>query len=198
MKQVYLDNAATTPVRLEVEVAMRPYFCEKYGNPSGVYQISSENRGMIENVREQIAKTLNASAEEIYFTSGGTESDNWAIKAAAQMLKEKGIIQSTKNVDRIVNGVDIDKDKNIKHGSTIAGVVEGNVSNAGDLYNQDKFATPRGHGFAAEQANHLYDKVVNGDFFGKEKVRLVGDDIDPDTGHIIKNGADRVVDGVWC
>ena len=90
MKQVYLDNAATTPVRLEVEGAMRPYFCEKYGNPSGVYQMSSENRGMIENVREQIAKTLNASAEEIYFTSGGTESDNWAIKAAAQMLKEKG------------------------------------------------------------------------------------------------------------
>ena len=90
MKQVYLDNAATTPVRLEVEVAMRPYFCEKYGNPSGVNQMSSENRGMIENVREQIAKTLNASAEEIYFTSGGTESDNWAIKAAAQMLKEKG------------------------------------------------------------------------------------------------------------
>lgn len=90
MKQVYLDNAATTPVHLEVEVAMRPYFCEKYGNPSGVYQMSSENRGMIENVREQIAKTLNASAEEIYFTSGGTESDNWAIKAAAQMLKEKG------------------------------------------------------------------------------------------------------------
>ena len=90
MKQVYLDNAATAPVRLEVEVAMRPYFCENYGNPSGVYQMSSENRGMIENVREQIAKTLNASAEEIYFTSGGTESDNWAIKAAAQMLKEKG------------------------------------------------------------------------------------------------------------
>ena len=79
MKQVYLDNAATTPVRLEVEVAMRPYFCEKYGNPSGVYQMSSENRGMIENVREQIAKTLNASAEEIYFTSGGTESNNMAI-----------------------------------------------------------------------------------------------------------------------
>ena len=90
MKQVYLDNAATTPVRLEAEAAMRPYFCEKYGNPSGVYQISSENRSMIEKVREQIAKTLNASAEEIYFTSGGTESDNWAIKAAAQMLKEKG------------------------------------------------------------------------------------------------------------
>ena len=90
MKQVYLDNAATTPVRLEVEVAMRPYFCEKYGNPSGVYQMSSENRGMIENVREQIAKTLNASAEEIYFTSGGTESNNMAIIGTAMANKRKG------------------------------------------------------------------------------------------------------------
>ena len=90
MKQVYLDNAATTPVRLEVEVAMRPYFCEKYGNPSGAYQMSSENRGMIENVREQIAKTLNASAEEIYFTSGGTESNNMAIIGTAMANKRKG------------------------------------------------------------------------------------------------------------
>lgn len=90
MKQIYLDNAATTPVRPEVEAVMQPYFCEKYGNPSGVYQMSSENRSMIENVREQIAKTLNASAEEIYFTSGGTESDNWVIKGIAQVLKEKG------------------------------------------------------------------------------------------------------------
>ncbi len=89
MKQVYLDNAATTPVRLEVEVAMRPYFCEKYGNPSGAYQMSSENRGMIENVREQIAKTLNASAEEIYFTSGGTESDNWAIKGSTNVKRKR-------------------------------------------------------------------------------------------------------------
>lgn len=113
------------------------------------------------------------------------------IEAAINWLKEKGIIQSTQNVDR----VEIAKDKNIKKGATIAGVVEGNVSNAGNLYNQDKFATPRGHGFAAEQANHLYDKVANGDFFGKGKVQLVGDDIDPDTGRIIKNGADRIVNG---
>ena len=90
MKQVYLDNAATTPVRLEVEVAMRPYFCEKYGNPSGVYQMSSENRNMIENVREQIAKTLHASAEEIYFTSGGTESDNWALVGCAYANRRQG------------------------------------------------------------------------------------------------------------
>ena len=90
MKQIYLDNAATTPVHPEVEAAMHPYFCEKYGNPSGVYQISSENRNVIENVREQVAKTLGASAEEIYFTSGGTESDNWVIKGVAQALKGKG------------------------------------------------------------------------------------------------------------
>ncbi len=90
MNLIYLDNAATTPVHPEVETAMRPYFCKKYGNPSGVYQISLENKSVIENVREQIAKTLHASAEEIYFTSGGTESDNWAIKGAARALKEKG------------------------------------------------------------------------------------------------------------
>ncbi len=90
MNLIYLDNAATTPVHPEVETAMRPYFCKKYGNPSGVYQISLENYSVIENVREQIAKTLHASAEEIYFTSGGTESDNWAIKGAARALKEKG------------------------------------------------------------------------------------------------------------
>ncbi len=70
---------------LEVEVVQcEPYFCEKYGNPSGVYQMASENRRQaLETVREQIGKTLNASAEEIYFTSGGTESDNWAIKSSS-------------------------------------------------------------------------------------------------------------------
>ena len=88
MKQVYLDNAATTPVRLEVEVAMRPYFCDKYGNPSGVYQMSSENRGMIENVREQIAKTLNASAEEIYFTSGRADGHRKVLKAVIRASKK--------------------------------------------------------------------------------------------------------------
>ena len=90
MQQIYLDNAATTPVHPEVEAAMRPYFCEKYGNPSGVYHMASENREAIERVREEIAKTLYASTKEIYFTSGGTEADNWAIKGVAQALKEKG------------------------------------------------------------------------------------------------------------
>lgn len=83
------------------------------------------------------------------------------------------------------------------HQGVVGGVtVYSNVSNASTIYDTDKFATPRGHGFAAEQANHLYDKVANGDFFGQGKVQLVGGDVDPDTGHIIKNGADRVVNGV--
>lgn len=90
MHQIYLDNAATTPVRPEVEEAMCLYFGKKYGNPSGMYGIASESREAIEKVRQQIGETLNASAEEIYFTSGGTESDNWAIKGVAQLLKQKG------------------------------------------------------------------------------------------------------------
>ena len=79
MQQIYLDNAATTPVRPEVEEVMQPYFCEKYGNPSGIYKMASECRQALETVRKQIGKTLKVSAEEIYFTSGGTESDNQAI-----------------------------------------------------------------------------------------------------------------------
>ena len=80
-------------------------------------------------------------------------------------------------------------------GATIGGIVDGNVSNASTIYGSDKFATPRGHGFAAEQANHLYDKITNADFFGQGKVQMVGEDIDPSTGRIIKDGADRIVNG---
>ena len=83
----------------------------------------------------------------------------------------------------------------VSAGAKSAGTVYGNVSNASTLYGSDKFATPRGHGFAAEQANHLYDKVANADFFGQNKVQLVGEDLDPGTGKIIKNGADRIVNG---
>ncbi len=90
MRKIYFDNAATTPVRPEVKEAMQPYFCEKYGNPSGMYKLASECRRDMELVRKQIGETLGASPEEIYFTSGGTESDNWAIKSTAQLLQEKG------------------------------------------------------------------------------------------------------------
>ena len=87
------------------------------------------------------------------------------------------------------------KTNNSISGSTVSGITYGNVSNASTIYGSDKFSTPKGHGFAAEQANHLYDKVTNGDFFSKGKVQLVGEEIDPETGHIIKNGADRIVNG---
>lgn len=81
-------------------------------------------------------------------------------------------------------------------GAQTGGLVFGNVSNASTIYGTDKFATLRGHGFAAEQANHLYDKLDNFDFFGQGKVKLVGEEIDPETGHILKNGADRIVNGI--
>ena len=79
-------------------------------------------------------------------------------------------------------------------GARTSGIVYGNVSNASTIYGMDKFNTPRGHGFAAEQANHLYDKV-SGTMTGK-KVDLVGDNKDPETNRIFKNGADRIVDGI--
>ncbi len=81
-------------------------------------------------------------------------------------------------------------------GASIGGIVYGNVSNASSIYSTDKFNTPRGHGFAAENANHLYDKISKGDFLGKGKVQLVGEEIDLKTGRIVKNGADRIVNGV--
>lgn len=88
------------------------------------------------------------------------------------------------------------KNGQIEAASSTAGIIYGNVSNASTIYGMDKFNTPRGHGFAAENANHLYDKISKGDFIGKESVKLTGEEIDQKTGRIIKNGADRVVDGV--
>ena len=99
MQQIYLDNAATTPVRPEVEEVMQPYFCEKYGNPSGIYKMASECRQALETVRKQIGKTLKVSAEEIYFTSGGSESDNWAVKNIAAACKKKGRHIITTNIE---------------------------------------------------------------------------------------------------
>ncbi len=87
---VYMDHAATTPVHPEVSAAMRPYLGEQYGNPSSIYSIAREARVAVERSREQIARSLGARPEEIYFTSGGTESDNWAIKGAAFARRKKG------------------------------------------------------------------------------------------------------------
>ena len=90
MNKIYLDNAATTPVRKEVVDAMLPYFTESFGNPSSVYQIAQINKKAIDDSREAIAKVLGAQANEIFFTSGGSEADNWAIKGIAQAHKSKG------------------------------------------------------------------------------------------------------------
>ena len=87
---IYLDNAATTKTRPEVVEAMVPYFSEYYGNPSSVYEFSSHSKKAIAHSREIIASALGAKSNEIYFTAGGTESDNWAIKATAEAYRDKG------------------------------------------------------------------------------------------------------------
>jgi len=89
-KVIYLDNAATTKVATEVVEAMLPYFTENYGNPSSVYSFASKNKEAITTQREVIADALGAKANDIYFTAGGSESDNWALKATADAYKEKG------------------------------------------------------------------------------------------------------------
>lgn len=87
---VYLDNAATTRVTPEVFEAMKPYFCEQYGNPSSAYSFSGKIAGTISEAKESLAKLIGCSAKEIFLTAGGSESDNWAIKGVADALKEKG------------------------------------------------------------------------------------------------------------
>lgn len=87
---IYLDNAATTRTAPEVVEAMLPYFSELYGNPSSVYEFSQKSREAVTKARETIAKSLGARTEEIYFTAGGSESDNWALKAAAEAYRGKG------------------------------------------------------------------------------------------------------------
>ena len=89
-KQVYLDYTATTPVSPEVLEAMLPYFSEIYGNPSSVYSFSQKSRDAIEKARSQVAKALNADANEIYFTSSGTEADNWALKGVLERMRKAG------------------------------------------------------------------------------------------------------------
>ena len=87
---IYLDNAATTKTAPEVAEAMLPYFSELYGNPSSVYRFSQKSREAITKARETIAKSMGAKTEEIYFTAGGSESDNWALKAAAEAYGSRG------------------------------------------------------------------------------------------------------------
>lgn len=89
-KKIYMDHAATTPMRPEVLEAMEPYFCGKFGNPSGRYSYGNEARRAVETAREQVAALIGADPDEIYFTSGGTEGDNWAIREAAALSRKEG------------------------------------------------------------------------------------------------------------
>lgn len=89
-KIIYLDNAATTQTAPEVVEAMLPYFTEWYGNPSSIYSLASESKKAVMQARESLADLLGAAPEEIYFTAGGSEADNWAMKAAAEAYAEKG------------------------------------------------------------------------------------------------------------
>jgi cysteine desulfurase len=90
MKNVYMDYSATTYVRPEVLEEMLPYFTEKFGNPSSFYGISRETKMAIDKARQQVANTLNCLPDEVYFTGGGSEADNWAIKGIASAHKNKG------------------------------------------------------------------------------------------------------------
>lgn len=90
MNIIYLDNNATTKTDEEVVKAMMPYLLDNYGNPSSIYKIGRENKRKVEDSREKIAKILNCEPNEIYFTSGGSESDNTAIRGIAYSYKNKG------------------------------------------------------------------------------------------------------------
>lgn len=133
-------------------------------------------------------------------------TDSFKKEMLKQVMKNTGVREKT--CVKYLENNNYDLEKTLKEiydkvkngsievtGSTSSGIVFGNVSNASSVYGTDKFHTPRGHGFAAEYGNHLYDKIKYRDFSGK-RVQLVGDEIDPKTGRIVKNGADRIVDGI--
>lgn len=89
-KIIYMDNAATTRTAPEVVEAMLPYFSEYYGNPSSVYELAGASKKAINEAREKISQVIGAKPNEIYFTAGGSEADNWAIKETYEAYKEKG------------------------------------------------------------------------------------------------------------
>ena len=99
LKQIYLDNAATTKIHPEVLKEMLPYLSDNYGNPSSIYSIGRESRKALDIARERVAKALNTNSNEIFFTSGGTESDNWAIKEIAFANENKGKHIITTNIE---------------------------------------------------------------------------------------------------
>ncbi len=104
-KMIYLDHAATTAIKDDVLKEMIPYLTNQYGNPSSFYNLGRKSKKAIEKAREQVASAINAKKSEIYFTSGGTEADNWAIKGIAEHYKNKGkhIITSAIEHHAIIN-----------------------------------------------------------------------------------------------
>ena len=90
MNYIYADHAASTKMRKEVLESMMPYLLDEYGNPSSTYILGENNRKAIEKAREQVANAIGAEKDEICFTSGGTEADNYAIKGIAMANKHKG------------------------------------------------------------------------------------------------------------
>ena len=104
-KIIYLDHAATTPINNEVLKEMMPYLTEQYANPSSIHNFARKSKKAIEKAREQVANAINAKKSEIYFTSGGTEADNWAISGIANYYKDKGkhIITSSIEHPAIIN-----------------------------------------------------------------------------------------------
>jgi len=96
---IYLDNAATTRLNPKVLDSMLPYLKENYGNPSSIHFLGRENKKAIDKAREQVAKSLNAQFNEIFFTGGGSESDNWAIKGVAFANESKGKHIITTNIE---------------------------------------------------------------------------------------------------
>lgn len=91
MEKIYLDNAATTKIEPEVLDAMRPYLEAEYANPSSAYEFAGKTHVKVEEARTLIANFLGAKSKEIFFTSGGSESDNWAIKGIADSLSKRVI-----------------------------------------------------------------------------------------------------------
>ena len=89
-RSVYMDHAATTPVRPEVVEATLPYFSDRFGNPSSLYALAREAKEAVEEARGRVAAAIGARPEEVFFTSGGTESDNWAVKGVAAALRKRG------------------------------------------------------------------------------------------------------------
>src|SRR3972149_1121299 len=90
MRRIYLDHDATTPTRPEVVEAMLPYFTDAFGNPSSIYSYGQEAKGAVEEARTKVAELMGARSEEIIFTSGGTEADNYALKGVAFANEHKG------------------------------------------------------------------------------------------------------------